>query len=339
MNNDANDVPSAWEQPLTETGDYAIHDRYSDEERLSVIYTLKCNINCAHCMTVSSPKRREKLTPEEVLEYLRAGAKRGKKLVTFTGGEVFLYFEDLLYLTSEASALGYEVDVGTNAFWAPTIAKAIDRIAPLKAAGLKGLSLSVDAHHAAFFPTERVINAYRAACELGLQTEVNFCPSADRVLDQDILDSLQAEKVPVLTHLLLNRGYGRDGLVVFPKNHVSQLPDCGSQKQTLHPLGDVFACCELEDDNPTLRQTPVYLGNIKDGAERMFDQLERAKMMHDFYDPDSPAYFRKLMETEESFRNLQSRRFHSICDFCMAALTDPARVETLRKTSLVQITR
>lgn len=327
----------AWDQPLEETGGPAINDRFTMSERFCIIYTLKCNIACAHCMTASSPKRKEKLTPEEAIEVMRVAAARGKKHLTFSGGEIFLYYDELLRMTAAGTELGLEVDVGTNAFWGHTEEKARQRLEPLKQAGLKGLCFSVDAHHAAFFPPDRVVNAYRAATELGLLVEVNFCPSADHAADEAILGQLTAEGVPFLTHRLLNRGYAREGLVVFPKYRPEQLPDCGSQNLTVHPLGEAFVCCELEDDNAALRRTPAYLGSLRDGVATMLGNDAHMEIMRALYDPESPAYFRKLLATEESFGELRSKRFHSICDFCVTAMSDPARVAAAGRAALVQI--
>lgn len=311
----------------------AICDRFPIVERFCIIYTLRCNIACAHCTVVSSPKRREQLTPEEVFDILGCAAGRGKRHVTFSGGEVFLFYDDLRRFTEAATSLGMEVDVETNAFWGHTPEKARRQLEPLAEAGLKGLCFSVDVHHREFFPIERSINAFRAARDLGLLTEVNFCPSADQAGDEEILRTLADEDVPYLYNNLLNRGRARDGLVVFPEFLPSQLPDCDSLNLTVHATGDTFVCCELEDNNPDMRKTPVYTGNVRDGVAAAVGGRAHEQLVRAFYDPDSPAYFRRLLATEESFRKLNSRHFRSICDFCMKALGDAERVAAVRRAA------
>jgi hypothetical protein len=308
-----------------------IADRYPLEERLCIVYTLRCNITCGHCIVASSPHRREALTLDEALAVLDWGAADGRKLVTFSGGEVFLCYDDLLVLTAHAHDQGLEVDVETNAFWARTPEHARDRLVPLIERGLRGICLSVDAHHVEHFPLDRQLHAYHVAREQGLHTELNFCPSASPEVDAQIRRTLEALGIRFIDNPLLNRGRARDGLTRLPTLTARQLPDCDGLNTTVHPSGDVFACCEFEDENEGLRQLPVFSGNIRRHRHALDDGPRSSALLQAFYEPGSPGYFRTLLEREPAFAPLRSRRFHSICDFCAAALSDPERREVLRR--------
>jgi MoaA/NifB/PqqE/SkfB family radical SAM enzyme len=317
--------------PVSTDVEGAICDRCLPEERFCIIYTLRCNLSCSHCMVKSSPDQRETLSVEDVVNVLHQSAEQGKKHVTFSGGEIFLYYEDLLYFTKIATSLNLEVDVETNAFWASTVSKAENRLAPLKDVGLKGICLSIDAYHEAFFSIDYSINAYHAARNLDLLTEVNFCPSDNKEKDKRILEQLQSENVLYLYNRLLNKGRAEEGLVIFPEFSVEELPDCDSLNLTIHSSGDTFVCCELEDNNPNMRKTPVYTGNILNNPQVISQSKKSEKMLQAFYNPDSPAYFRKLIQNEKSFKDLKNQRFKSICEFCNTALMDFERVNIIQK--------
>jgi hypothetical protein len=307
-----------------------IFERFSNEERLCVIYSLRCNLECGHCNVSSSPHRQERLTLEEALEALRDGAALGKRHVTFSGGEIFIYYKDLVVMVAEAGRLGYEVDVETNAYFATSPEAAEAKLRPLAETGLRGMCLSCDAYHVDYFELDRQFNAYRAGLKLGLLVEVNFCPSERPEVDAEIRRRLTEEKIPFLENSLLNRGRARDSSLVALGRAPANLPPCDSLNTTIHPVGDVFACCELEADNPRMRRTPVFLGNLRHQPGLLRDSGDGEKLIEAFYDPDSPAFFKRLLETEPAFAGLRSQRFLSICDFCMTALADDSCVSAAR---------
>ncbi|ASO18738.1 hypothetical protein FHR81_001001 [Actinoalloteichus hoggarensis] len=315
--------------PDVQDGPSAIWDRFAANERLAINFTLTCNLACAHCIVESSPQRTERLTLDEVRSALDAGRRNGKRHVTFSGGEIFLYPQQMCEVISYASGLGYVVDAESNAFWARSDVLARQKLAPFVAAGLAGLSLSADAYHVEYFSVERTINAARAGREAGLLTEINFCPSNSPAVDEEIKAALRAAGEPFLTNELLDRGRGKDLLRITVGRRVDELPDCDSLTTTVHATGDVYACCELDISTDAMKRTPVFLGSIRTRDRTAAEQDERERLVTAFYDPNSPIYFRKMVAEHPLFRGLTEDRYQNICDFCLSALRDPARVAAL----------
>jgi MoaA/NifB/PqqE/SkfB family radical SAM enzyme len=309
----------------------AIWDRFPKEDRQVINFTLTCNLACAHCIVESSPYRTERLSMEEVRTALSTGWSNGKRHVTFSGGEVFLFADEVCEAIAFARGLGYVVDVESNGFWARSEGIARTKLAPFAAAGISGLALSSDAYHVKYFPVERTIHAARAARSFGLLTEINFCASSQLDVDAAIMKALTDAGESFLRNELLDRGRGKTLSHVVVSRGVAELPDCDSLTTTVHATGDVYACCELDTSSDAMRRTPVFLGSLREGTYSVATQLEREAVVGAFYDPDSPIYFRKLVAEHEQFRELAAGQYHSICDFCMKALGDPARVAVLRE--------
>lgn len=314
----------------TETTE-AIWDRFPFRERLAINFTLTCNLACAHCIVESSPQRTERLTLDEVRTALSAAARNGKKHVTFSGGEVFLYPKQMCEVIAYARELGLVVDVESNAFWARDESIAQRKLGPFVAAGIAGLSLSADAFHVAYFPVDRTIHAARAGRSAGLVTEINFCPSEQPEVDAAIRAALTAAGEPFIENELLDRGRASEFHTIVTSRSVAELPECTSLTTTVHATGDVYACCELDISTDAMKRTPVFLGSIRSGAHSASEQNERERLVVAFYDPGSPIYFRKLVAEHELFRDLRDQRFQTICDFCLRTLADPARVAALRE--------
>jgi MoaA/NifB/PqqE/SkfB family radical SAM enzyme len=76
--------------------------------------TLRCNLACRHCYSLSGPAQRAALAPELLSRALTDAAAMGYELVSVSGGEPFLY-PDLARLLAHARSLGPRTTVTTNA--------------------------------------------------------------------------------------------------------------------------------------------------------------------------------------------------------------------------------
>ncbi|GAA2987274.1 radical SAM protein [Actinokineospora diospyrosa] len=307
----------------------AIWDRFDARDRVAINFTLTCNLACAHCIVESSPQRTERLTIDEVRAALDAAVRNGKKHITFSGGEVFLYPKQMCEVIAYGRSLGLVVDVESNAFWARDERTAKLKLEPFIEAGIAGLSLSADAYHVAYFPVDRTILAAQAGRAAGLLTEINFCPSDQHDVDTAIKAALDAAGEPYIENELLDRGRGKDLFNIVVSRRIDELPECTSLTTTVHATGDVYACCELDISTDAMKRTPVFLGSIR--TPNPTEQDEREQLVTAFYDPSSPIYFRHLVATHPLFQDLATNRYQNICDFCMKTLRDPARIAALRE--------
>jgi sulfatase maturation enzyme AslB (radical SAM superfamily) len=86
--------------------------------QLVMQYTDHCNAYCPQCgMRVSNKFKRHTLGRERAEKIISAAAEKGFAALSFTGGEPFLYLEDICYLSCFAARQGIEyIRTGTNGF-------------------------------------------------------------------------------------------------------------------------------------------------------------------------------------------------------------------------------
>ncbi len=86
--------------------------------QLIIQYTDRCNAHCPQCgMRVGNDFRRRTLDPAETEKIIRAAADKGVTALSFTGGEPFLYLEEICRLATIAGQCGIEyIRTGTNGF-------------------------------------------------------------------------------------------------------------------------------------------------------------------------------------------------------------------------------
>jgi len=86
--------------------------------QLIIQLTDRCNARCPQCgMRVINRYKRTRLSTDAVKRMLDAGAKRGMRMVSFTGGEPLLLLDDLIELINYAGKAGFRyIRTGTNGF-------------------------------------------------------------------------------------------------------------------------------------------------------------------------------------------------------------------------------
>ena len=125
--------------------------------QLVIQLTDHCNARCPQCgMRAAAPFTRHRLSLDRVRAILDAAAARGIGAVSFTGGEPFLFFDDLVALIEHAGRAGIPmIRTGTNGFWLRPGAdgRLPDRVermvARLAATPLRNLWISIDSADAA----------------------------------------------------------------------------------------------------------------------------------------------------------------------------------------------
>jgi len=143
--------------------------------QLIIQYTDRCNAQCPQCgMRVTETFERTKLAPDDIKRIIAAAATGGVKSLSFTGGETFLYYDELISLISYAGEAGIEfIRTGTNGFLfmnsdKPDFVKRITSLAEAMAkTKLRNFWISVDSSDPSIHEQMRglpgVISGIRAA--------------------------------------------------------------------------------------------------------------------------------------------------------------------------------
>jgi hypothetical protein len=137
---------------------------------LHLLLTYQCTLECDHCFVWGSPWQPGTMTAEMVDEILRQARDLGSvESIYFEGGEPFLYYATLVASVRRAHAAGYSVGIVTNAYWATSVADAVECLRPF--VGLVAdLTISTDLYHSGEARGQQARNALAAAAELGLPT-------------------------------------------------------------------------------------------------------------------------------------------------------------------------
>jgi hypothetical protein len=139
---------------------------------LHILLTYSCTFECDHCFVWGSPWQDGVFTLQQIRHALNAAKETGTvEWIYFEGGEPFLYYPVLLEATRLAHALGFQVGIVTNAYWATGDEDAVSWLAPF-AGMVQDLTASSDLFHYSDKLSLQAQRATAAARQLNLPTGI-----------------------------------------------------------------------------------------------------------------------------------------------------------------------
>lgn len=206
---------------------------------------LKCDF-CCHDRQVLGPGR---LRRTEIESHLIAfGAEASVTRFGFSGGEPFLYFDDIVAALSSARAAGVTqpFSVVTSAHWAKAPGAA-EKLRTLRDLGLDLINLSYDTEHAKWVTPEDIRRVGHYSRELGIRVEVSaaFWDKDESILD--LLPDVEDWADQVYSYWVVRSGRaGRSGRRANHDMPTEAKFSCGKPTHytvVIHPDGKVFPCC------------------------------------------------------------------------------------------------
>lgn len=155
---------------------------------LAIFITNKCTAECEICSLRCSPKGKDILDVNRLKKILNSCKSTKIKRVTFTGGEPFIYMDNLFSLIKHCTEIGLSSSVMTNGFWAEDALTTKNIVKNLKKHGLKSMGISYDNHHKKFIPPRNINLILKAAYEYGLPTLI----MVTRMMDDDLGDVINS---------------------------------------------------------------------------------------------------------------------------------------------------
>lgn len=254
--------------------------------------TRQCNAFCDFCCNEDGPDKRGVIDPDAARQWIDDFAAYVPYCRTagFTGGEVFLRYDEMERIHRHLHEYGFQTSITSNGFWGKSPELARKRLKRLQALGLTEIAISIDPSHIAWVPLAQSTAAVKIALELGLTVAVT---SHFKSKEGTAKDYFEPDLHP---HIIWDESH-----YVLPVGRAKHLPRssfsadrtegpllCPRVQVVIQPNGDVDPCCSVCLDDGVFvvgnlyRQTmpevlvdmlgDVYLKTI---THRGLDELER----------------------------------------------------------------
>jgi pyruvate-formate lyase-activating enzyme len=293
--------------------------------RINFRLTYHCNIACRHCYNHSGPDRKtQRLALTRMLAIVAEAPVANITRLNVTGGEPFLYPDDLLALVAAGRAAGLRgVSLYTNGFWAATEEKASAMLGRLAAAGfMRGpddhIKVSSGAYHEEFIAFDRIAILARAyfgmfgrALPVDIELPAEGGEAAARRFEQRAREAAAGPQMRL--HFRNVAPMGRARGFERPRTARAERRPCPSIKQIVFdPDGAARPCCGLNNENAGL-----VFGDM--GAHGLRDLVKRMQN-----DPILQALASEPMEEmlHRRGRSGHAEGYGSLCAACQDALGD-----------------
>ncbi|ABP67764.1 MAG TPA: radical SAM protein [Sulfurihydrogenibium sp.] len=230
---------------------------------VGIMLTKQCTAECDICCFFCSLHKNEKMSKELIVKIIDE-AKSVNSISTFgiSGGEPFLYLDELLFAISLATKSGFKTTCTTNGFWAVSPKATVEIMMELKKAGLSHLSVSIDEFHLKFVPVDNIKRILKVARQIDLPvflgsvvTKTSKRLSAiSELLGDDLLG------FPIVEVPCLPVGRAKEKIKSDSFLYSSQLPakKCRNMDTiVILPDGSVYPCCSQAG-----MTSPLLLGSI-----------------------------------------------------------------------------
>lgn len=292
-------------------------------------YSTRCNIKCGHCVAAGERPLHIKMELARARGIIGEMALAGVTGISFTAGEPFIYFDDLLELVALCREKNIYTRIVTNSFWAKTPEITRELLGRLRQCGLCELRLSYSRWHQQHVPRKMVLHAARGCMAAGIGYFVSFVTDfseEDDSFEQFLRDhELKFFPEPVIYA-------GRADTIDRPAIFTDYQDNRCAMNPYLAPDLNMYACC---DAGSHFHATNFFLlGNLKDHS---IDQLFARSENHPLY-----TCIRHMGITNiASFAGIKSREIvtYRKCELCKKLFDSPETLEMLDKVAQTELPR
>lgn len=287
----------------------------------SVVINLgaRCNATCEHCCFSCSPTKKDSLDKDEIIRLVENFSKNEKvKVISFTGGEIFLNYSFLKKLLKIVNSYGKSSTLISNGFWGKNTEKVISYFEDMKDFGVTNLSISHDDFHAKFVKTEYIKNILEESRKYPeIQVVLNIAVSKSNMGDQVIkeLDD-SALGIPLTKFPLIPVGEAEnlgdnEFQNIYSLDNLEMLV-CPGFEPVYHFNGNIYPCC-----SPAVFDTALLLN---ESCYQSFDKtIEKmnANLLLYIMRKEGFRWFIDIVLNNQEFSHIQiEEKFSSICSVC-----------------------
>lgn len=258
-----------------------------------VLLGYKCNFNCNHCGTLSSPNRSEKLEDSELISVCKTVNQYSPKKLGFTGGETTLYIDDInRIIAAHPDPQKVHVQITSNGWYGrdhESTQKVLQRIKKID-----NLQISYDFYHDSSLSEAYILNIINFCKAHSIEINLSICITSPIELAEatDKLEKFKSLEIPIVFQKIVSTGRALQNKLQyhFPvfENEVLQ-EKCPNLGQVVYIAGKGYTTC---------------CSNL------IFNPQNRKGYTHKSVDEHQDSQFFKLISTF-TFKNLLDQSNHN----------------------------
>lgn len=239
---------------------------------LGLIYTYKCNAECDICIFSCSPKREEKMSLDTAKKLIKEAKDAGIKLIGISGGEPFVYYDELLELSNYVRKQQLALTITTNCYWADTYEHAVEKLEQLKENGAEHIKISADDFHGKYVSYKNIVNVLRAGRTVNVRVVLGCTVTKNSSRLKGLLEHIENEAFGNILTEISCYPIGR-AKEKFNRNDFIYTNDinkfCREQGMlSVTPTGEVYPCGNICSFVPSRCVGSIYEESLAELIEK-----------------------------------------------------------------------
>lgn len=308
--------------------------RYSKEKYmvyrgLTLMLTNRCNASCAFCGLRCGPSGDQVMSLSLGRRLIDEAAALGFERVGVTGGEPFLVPNLMFELLEYAKEVGIpKRTVATNGFWGSWSEEKLEEAAERLKACVTHVSVSHDAFHAEYVPTESVFRAADALAEKKIECSIHVADVYGEKGAGPFMASLAERGMYRVFSVYPLAPYGRAEDLpreIFIRSESWDTTSCNTCGiLAVSPDGTLFPCCSLGSQDMKL-----CLGNVNTSSlSGLLAGTREMQVMNVLSDPES---FRDFMRYAKEELGIElPEKVSCGCDLCYLVFRQAGIMERIQ---------
>lgn len=216
---------------------------------LTLQITYKCNAECDICVCNCNNKYNSRMNLDDAYRYIDEAFNIDTfENLAITGGEPFLFYDDLKKICSKAHEKNISITISTNGFWATNYEKAYEMMKELELLGVTSLYISVDEYHNKYVPYTRIKNIIDASYRLKMRLDIHAVVTKNSTKISDVIREIDIKATGIKFTQWSCSCCGRAESNIDEDEfiYLSKTPrtKCGGLNTlTIDPDGNTYPCC------------------------------------------------------------------------------------------------
>lgn len=279
--------------------------------KLCLVVTDRCNAECDFCCFSCSPSNHQVMDIKFMTRIIHEAKELGMNVVSFSGGEPFLYPELLREGIRTAREEKMSVAIATNGFWGAWPEERMhDVLTELKP---DSIGFSYDFFHRKYIPKEDFFRAVNAAEKLEIKCNLAIADMNGEYSAGRFIHSMSKNKYH--RHFSIYRLYRAGRALNMPSemfltDDMQKFSGClYDNKLLVFYNGDVYPCCRHE-----VFESAMKLGNASDKSLKEVIKSSNVPMICDVL--MRSERFESLINTAEKIGLEVPEKVGCSCDYC-----------------------
>lgn len=292
----------------------------------------KCNAACAHCCFSCSPTSSESMDHDYIRQLVYDLASNNNiKVISFTGGEIFLNYSFLKELLETIKPFSKIVTLISNGFWGMSRKNTINYFEDMEYYNVTNLTISYDEFHEPYVKLDSIKNILECSrdfpnTKVSLNMAVTKNKMSNHILER-LGDSLLGIKVTKFPLMPVGEAKNEDTEAI---HHIYNLSNerslhCPGFEIVYHFDGQIYPCC-----SPAIFETKLHL---RESSNQSFERtVEKINSNILFYimRKEGFKWFIDIIQNNMEFKHIKiPEQFSSICTICNLIFKDEENIRLL----------